>query len=64
MGRFMLQRALKDLALGKPVLLYDMDGREAETDMVTSGRSITPDLVYSLRKDAGGLICVSIPYSV
>jgi 3,4-dihydroxy 2-butanone 4-phosphate synthase len=60
----MLQRALKDLASGKPVLLYDLDGREAETDMVTSGRSITPERVYSLRKDAGGLICVSIPYSV
>jgi 3,4-dihydroxy 2-butanone 4-phosphate synthase len=60
----MLQRALKDLALGKPVLLYDLDGREAETDMITSGQSITPERIYSMRKDAGGLICVSISNSV
>ena len=57
----MLQRALRDLALGKPVLLYDLDGREAETDMVIPGQLISPERIYSLRREAGGLICASIP---
>jgi len=60
----MLKRALEDLAGGKPVLLYDLDGREAETDMVTPGQSITPGRIYTLRSEAGGLICASLPSHV
>lgn len=60
----MLQRALLDLAGGKPILLYDLDGREQETDMVVAGQAITPDHISTLRMEAGGLICVAIPAGI
>ncbi len=60
----MLEQGLADLARGRPVLLYDMDDREQETDMVMTGRLISPDRIATLRREAGGLICVAIPSMV
>lgn len=60
----MIEEALRDLAAGKPILLYDLDGRERETDMVIAGPMATPDMVARLRKDAGGLICIAIPQGI
>jgi 3,4-dihydroxy 2-butanone 4-phosphate synthase len=56
----MLRRALQDLAVGKPVLLYDLDGRENETDMIVAGQRISPGHIATLRTQAGGLICAAI----
>ena len=60
----MLARALRELASGRPVLLYDLDGREEETDMVVAGQAATPEVVSLLRREAGGLICLAIPSKV
>jgi len=60
----MMARALSDLASGRPILLYDLDGREQETDMIVSGELITPDHIAALRTEAGGLICAAIPLRV
>ncbi len=57
----MLARAVRELAHGRPVLLYDMDGREQETDMVIGAQFASPEAVATLRTEAGGLICVAIP---
>jgi len=43
------------------VLVYDADGREEETDMVIASEFVDQDIVRTYRKDAGGLICVTIP---
>jgi len=52
--------AVKALRGGTFVLLYDADGREEETDLVVASEFITPDALRTMRKDAGGLICVTV----
>ncbi len=51
------RRIREDLVSGRPVLLYDLDGREEETDMVFYANSIDHRSIYLMRKEAGGLIC-------
>ncbi len=52
--------AVKALSAGQIVLLYDADGREEETDMVVLGRHCAPEVLRTLRTDAGGLVCTAI----
>ncbi len=56
-----LQSAISSLRKGKFVVIYDAKGRENEADMVCLAEKITPAMVRAMRKDAGGLICVSMP---
>jgi 3,4-dihydroxy 2-butanone 4-phosphate synthase len=56
----MIDDAVKALAAGEAILLYDFDNRERETDLLVAAQFITPELVYQMRRDAGGLICVAI----
>jgi 3,4-dihydroxy 2-butanone 4-phosphate synthase len=56
----MIEEALKALKEGKFILLYDYDNREAETDLVIAAEFMTPQNVYQMRRDAGGLMCVAI----
>jgi 3,4-dihydroxy 2-butanone 4-phosphate synthase len=56
-----VSRALDALRDGRPVLVYDADGREEETDVAIASQFVTPDLVRFLRKEAGGLICTTVP---
>jgi len=44
---------------GRFVLVYDEDGREAETDMVVASEHVTADAIRAMRKEAGGLICTT-----
>ncbi|MFX1259830.1 MAG: 3,4-dihydroxy-2-butanone-4-phosphate synthase [Promethearchaeota archaeon] len=55
-----IKLAIKDLANGKFVLVYDVDGREEEVDLVCLAEKVTPKHIYHLRRDAGGLICVAM----
>ena len=55
-----IKQAIRDLAQGKFVLVYDVDGREEEVDLVCLAEKVTPKHVYHLRHDAGGLICVAM----
>ncbi len=55
-----LQAALRELAAGRPILLYDADGREEETDIIVPSEAMTPELIRQLRTDAGGLLCTAI----
>lgn len=48
------------LAHGEPVLIYDAQDREGETDLVILSSKATPELVRLQRRDAGGLICTAI----
>ena len=52
--------AIKNLAEGKFVLVYDIDGREEEVDLVCLAEKVTPKHIYHLRHDAGGLICIAM----
>ena len=55
-----VRNAILDLAKGKFVLVYDVDGREEEVDLVCLAEKVTPKHVYHLRHDAGGLICIAM----
>ncbi len=52
-------KALEELRRGRLVLVYDADGREEETDMVIASEHISPAIIRTMRKDAGGLICTT-----
>ncbi len=55
-----IELALRHFRAGKPVLIYDFDDREGETDIAIPAISVTPKDVAMMRMDGGGLICVSI----
>ncbi|MFB6284549.1 MAG: 3,4-dihydroxy-2-butanone-4-phosphate synthase [Halobacteria archaeon] len=55
-----LDRVRESLREGKPVLLYDFDEREGETDIVYPAETVTYEDIVRLRRDAGGLICTAI----
>ncbi|HLM70761.1 MAG TPA: 3,4-dihydroxy-2-butanone-4-phosphate synthase [Thermoplasmata archaeon] len=52
--------AIRSLAAGEPVLVFDAPDREGETDLIFLSQRATPELVRLARKDAGGLICTAI----
>lgn len=51
------ERVREELISGRPILLYDLEGREEETDMVFYANSIDYRSIYLMRREAGGLIC-------
>ena len=55
-----LALGLAALRSGRPILLYDADGREEETDMVLASQHATMDAIRMLRTEAGGLLCTAI----
>jgi 3,4-dihydroxy 2-butanone 4-phosphate synthase len=55
-----LAPALRALASGEPILVFDAPDREGETDLIFLSEKATPELVRLARKDAGGLICTAI----
>ena len=57
-----LEEALSALREGNFVLLHDGNSRENEVDMVVAADFITPEHIARMRRDAGGLICLSINY--
>lgn len=54
-------RALAEIAAGRPVLVYDFDDREKETDFTIASQFVTPSILKTMRKEAGGLICTTMP---
>jgi 3,4-dihydroxy 2-butanone 4-phosphate synthase len=53
--------AIKFLKDGKPILIFDDDNREKETDLVIGSEYVTPEYIRTFRKDGGGLICTTVP---
>ncbi len=56
----MLTNAIDDLRHGKPILVFDDEKREGETDLMIASQYITPEYIRQMRQDGGGLICVTI----
>ena len=56
-----VERALRALRSGEFVLVFDGEGREEETDLAIASEFITPEAVRTLRKDAGGWVCTTVP---
>jgi 3,4-dihydroxy 2-butanone 4-phosphate synthase len=53
--------ALAALKRGQIILVYDSPGREGETDMVVASEFVSHEIIRTLRTDAGGLICATLP---
>ena len=56
-----IARAFNELQNGRIALVYDAEGREEETDMIAASVFITDAIIRTMRKDAGGLICTTVP---
>lgn len=52
-----LERAIEAIRSGKPVLIFDDDNREGETDLVYPAFAVSPEAIFTLRAEAGGLVC-------
>ncbi len=59
-----LNDAITALKSGNLVMVYDGKGRENEVDLVIAAEHTRPEHVASMRKDAGGLICLAISNEV
>ncbi|MBC7923725.1 MAG: bifunctional 3,4-dihydroxy-2-butanone-4-phosphate synthase/GTP cyclohydrolase II [Ferruginibacter sp.] len=55
-----IEEALKEIRQGRLIIVVDDENRENEGDMVCAAECITPEIVNFMRKQAGGLICVSL----
>lgn len=55
-----IDNAIASLRNGQFVLLHDDKNRENEIDMIVSAEFVCPSHIATMRKDAGGLLCVAI----
>jgi len=54
-----LEKAVSALRRGEFIIIHDGKGRENEADMVFLAEKATPEKIRTMRKDAGGLICIA-----
>jgi 3,4-dihydroxy 2-butanone 4-phosphate synthase len=59
-----ISMAVEALRQGKMIVVYDGDEREGEADLVAHARNVEPGTIKTLRKDAGGLICLALDAGV
>lgn len=53
-----IQRAIDDIAAGRPVVVVDDEDRENEGDLVLAAEKATPEIVAFMMSECRGLICV------
>ncbi|MEV4348051.1 bifunctional 3,4-dihydroxy-2-butanone-4-phosphate synthase/GTP cyclohydrolase II [Actinoplanes sp. NPDC049596] len=56
-----IERAIKDIAAGKAVIVVDDEDRENEGDLIFAAEKATPELVAFMVRYTSGYICVPIP---
>ena len=64
MGGSVLADAIAAFRDGNPVLVFDSDFRERETDLLWPATAATPGVMRQLRKDCGGLLFLAIGHDV
>ncbi len=60
----MIDDAINAFKNGEIVLIFDDDNREKETDMIVAAELMTPEIMATIRNDAGGLVCVPLSSEV
>ncbi|DAC43752.1 MAG: 3,4-dihydroxy-2-butanone-4-phosphate synthase [Euryarchaeota archaeon] len=55
-----IAEAIRAFSLGEPVMIFDSDFRERETDLLWPAAKATPEIMRRLRKDCGGLLFLAI----
>jgi 3,4-dihydroxy 2-butanone 4-phosphate synthase / GTP cyclohydrolase II len=53
-----VERAVADIALGRPVVVVDSADRENEGDLVIAAELVTPEVVAFMMSQCRGLICL------
>jgi 3,4-dihydroxy 2-butanone 4-phosphate synthase / GTP cyclohydrolase II len=56
-----VERAIKDIAEGRPVVVVDDEGRENEGDIIFAASAATPELLAFMIRYTSGVICVPLP---
>lgn len=56
----LIERAAELLRKGSMAVVYDGDSREGEADLMLHASFAKPEAIETLRKEAGGLICLAI----
>lgn len=59
-----VRQAMEDLKSGRPVFIYDADGREEETDIVYASGLVDHQSIRFLRQKGGGLICTTVSHEL
>jgi len=59
-----MDEVIRKIKMGSPVLVYDSNDREGETDIVVASKFVTNDIIKLMRKDGGGLICTTMTYEI
>ncbi|NQU63952.1 MAG: 3,4-dihydroxy-2-butanone-4-phosphate synthase, partial [SAR324 cluster bacterium] len=60
MAHISIDRAIKDIAAGKMVILEDDEDRENEGDLTMAAEAVTPEAINFMTKYGRGLICLSL----
>ena len=55
-----IDRAIKDIAAGRPVLVVDDENRENEGDIIFAASAATPELLAFMIRYTSGVICVPL----
>src|SRR6185312_5278761 len=58
-----IERAIADIAAGKPVVVVDDADRENEGDLIFAAELVTPELVAVMVRYTSGYICVPLTES-
>lgn len=56
-----IERAIEDIAAGRPVIVVDDEDRENEGDLIFAAEHATPELVAFMVRYTSGYICVPLP---
>ena len=56
----MISEAIQSFRSGKPVLIFDSQDREGETDIVFPSQFVNIEAMKFMRKNGGGLICTTM----
>ena len=56
-----VDRAIKDIAEGRPVVVVDDANRENEGDIILAAATATPELLAFMIRYTSGVICVPLP---
>jgi 3,4-dihydroxy 2-butanone 4-phosphate synthase/GTP cyclohydrolase II len=56
-----VERAIADIAAGRPVLVVDDADREDEGDIIVAANKMTPELMAFMIRHTSGVICVPLP---
>src|SRR5436190_1740309 len=56
-----IERAIDDIAAGRPVVVIDDEDPENEGDLIFAAESATPELMAFMVRYTSGFVCAAIP---